>query len=79
MKVQAKFTVMSVKKYTGDNVEVELHPVTGGSKENESFWKYTPSGNITLLIQNTEASKQFKPGMDFYVDFTPCDEATDPA
>ena len=33
--------------------------------------KYTPSGAITMTIDNPEALDQFKVGDEFYVDFTP--------
>ncbi len=70
MKTRAKFICGSVKHYSGENREVELTPVTAGNKENDSFWKYTPAGQITLSIQNTKASDMFVPGQEYYVDFT---------
>jgi hypothetical protein len=49
---------------------VSLTPVTGGSKENEEFFRFTPFGSIEMGTINKEAAKQFVPGDEFYVDFT---------
>lgn len=69
--VRAKFRVNSVTKFEGEYVSVKLSPVTSGSEENKGFWKYTPSGTLEMSITNPEASKQFEPGKEFYVDFSP--------
>ena len=66
--VKAKFKVESVTRREG-NGSVELRAVTGGSKENETFWKYTPAGEIRMGIDNEAAFRQFEPGMEFYVTF----------
>lgn len=50
---------------------IKLTPVTGGSPENEKFFKWTPWGEITIGTISPEAIKQFVPGKQFYVDFTP--------
>ncbi len=70
---RAKFKVTEVTEREGGGHEVKLLPVTGGSPENESFYKWTPGGNISLGTINEEAAKQFKPGKEFYVDFTPAE------
>lgn len=69
--VRAKFRVDAVKPWGEDSFVVELSAVTDGSEENRSFWKYTPAGDIQMTIDNPEAVKQFEPGREFYVDFTP--------
>lgn len=66
--VRAKFRVTQVTK-TESGEKVELAPVTGGSPENEKFFKWTPSGKIEMGIVNPEI-KEFNPGDEFYVDFT---------
>ena len=67
--VRAKFLVHSVTE-TADGKQVRLFPVTSGSAENTSFYKWTPSGSIELGTVNPEAAKHFVPGRQFYVDFT---------
>lgn len=72
IKVRAKFTVWSITDSDFDDQggkEIVLQAVTYGSKENEEFFKYTPSGGITLSIVNPKAAEQFHVGDDFYVDF----------
>ena len=66
---RAKFKVESVTQDTNGH-SVKLRPVTGGCPENESFYKWTPSGEITMGTINAEAAANFTPGKQFYVDFT---------
>jgi hypothetical protein len=49
---------------------LKLAPVTGGSTENDSFWKATPNGSIELGVDNLPAVEGMKVGDEFYVDFT---------
>ena len=70
MTVRAKFKVESVSN-TVNGASIELKPVTCGSPENESFFKWTPWGDIKIGTINAAAAEQFKPGTEFYVDFTP--------
>lgn len=76
MQVRAKFVVQSIED-TGNNPEngktIRLHPVTNSnqSAENAEFFKYTPSGEIFMLMVNPVAAEQFEVGKAYYVDFTP--------
>lgn len=72
MSVRAKFTVSSVE-HTADGATVKLTPVVDGSEENRRFYRWTPSGSITLGIVNREAARQFEPGRSYYVDFAPAE------
>lgn len=64
--VRAKFTC------TGKaNNQVSFLPVFTGSEENKQFWKYTPSGQINMHVDNEAAMEQFEVGKEYYVDFTP--------
>jgi hypothetical protein len=54
--------------------KVILEPVTCGSKENEEFFKWTPYGKIDIGTINPEAAKQFIPGEEYYIDFSPAKE-----
>jgi len=42
-----------------------------GTEENAKFHKYTPSGEISMTVDNPSASEQFEIGKSYYVDFTP--------
>jgi hypothetical protein len=68
--VRAKFRVDSVQPENGGFC-IKLSPVTGGSPENDEFYKYTPGGSITLSTINEAAARQFEEGRQFYVDFMP--------
>ena len=67
--VRAKFRVETVEN-GAESANISLRPVSGGSPENESFYKYTPSGLIELCTINKDAAAQFAPGDEFYVDFS---------
>lgn len=64
---RAKFNCQAVT-HTAEGQEVVLTPVVGGSDENESFFKWTPFGEIKMGIVNPNVN--FTPGKDYYVDFT---------
>jgi hypothetical protein len=74
MTVRAKFRVVSVTESENGLKTANLSPVTSGSPENERFFKWTPGGQIVLGTINPEAAKEFYPGREFYVDFTPADD-----
>lgn len=73
MTVRAKFRCNEVK-LSEHGAEVTLRPVVGNSDENARFYKATPGGQIQLSTINEQAAAQFKPGRDYYVDFTPADQ-----
>ena len=77
--VRAKFKVQSVTESEGGLKTANLAPVTGGSPENDKFFKWTPGGQIQLGTMNAEAAAQFVPGRQFYIDFTPADQAPPPS
>lgn len=72
-KVRSKFVCTGVKDSTeSETKSVSFSPVVNGSDENKSFSKYTPSGQIHLVISyETEASNAFEIGKEYFVDFTP--------
>jgi hypothetical protein len=74
MKVKAKFICNTVSKHKFNKQDqgsttVILTPVTHGSEENRDFWKYTPSGNLEMHINNEAAEKYFEPGEEYYLTF----------
>ncbi len=70
MAVRAKFNVVRLSQISSDGYEIVLTPVTSGSKENESFYRWTPSDEIKLMTVNEEAVKEFEYGKPYYIDFT---------
>lgn len=66
--VIAKFKVTEkILKESGE--EIRLAPVVGGSPENDSFFKWTPYGGISMGTINPEAASQFEVGKQYYVKF----------
>lgn len=78
-KVRAKFTCNSVVPVAWEgskDVVVSFNAVYGEGNENKSFSDSTPSGMLTMQIsENTEARDFFKQGQDYFLDFTPVEEA----
>lgn len=70
MSVRAKFTCTSKKEVQDSGFVIELLPVTCGSVENESFYKYTPYGKLELGTINKQAADQFTVGASYYIDIT---------
>lgn len=79
MKVVAKFRCNSIELFSnepGGNRTVKLTPVTAGtgaSEEDKAFWKYTPSGQLTMQIDNPPASELFEIGKAYYLTFEAAD------
>ena len=68
--IRAKFRCNSVRRFeSGESVEL-----TAVSDEANKQWtKWTPSGNLTMAIDNPDALGKFVPGKVYYLDFTPAD------
>lgn len=73
MQVKAKFACYSIQDTThagGKNRKVFLSPVYGNSEENKSFAKYTPAGQLEMVIdEGTPAYDAFHPGKEYYLTF----------
>ena len=73
MSVRAKFVLNSYETSMQQGEELrtlKLSAVYDGSPENKEFFKWTPSGQISLGILNKKAWEQFELGKENYVDFT---------
>lgn len=72
MSVRGKFRVAHVTDFGNNFKEVQLTAVwDDGIPENARYSKATPTGTVTMTINNPPASDQFVPGKEFYLDFTP--------
>ena len=69
MATRAKFVVTNKEDTIASGSTVKLSAVTSGSSENEDFYKYTPSGQITLYTINEKVASEFRVGTQYYVDF----------
>jgi hypothetical protein len=70
--VRAKFRY-DKKEDSKDGSQIWMSVVVSGqnNKENDEFFKWTPSGQLTMGTINPEAAKQFEQGKEYYLDFTP--------
>ena len=64
--VRCKMECTSFMANDNGTSEVIFSPVIEGSKENESFFKYTPAGELNLIVDNTNVS--FVVGKEYYID-----------
>lgn len=71
MAVRAKFKCTGIDNVSDEAKSIHLEPVISGSPENAEFFKWTPSGKITIGCVNPRANEQFEVGKEYYVDFTP--------
>ena len=68
MRTKVKFRCESVKDF-GSSVEVELCAVTGDTKENAEFSKYTLAGSLKMTVLDNQIGL-FEPNKEYYIDFT---------
>ena len=78
-KMRAKMRVASVQKHEGFTQETlkfsavcksDGYPADGSDEDN-TFARWTPSGELTLAITNPALHGKFTVGDKFYLDFTP--------
>ena len=69
MQIRCKFMCES-KTIRKDGVSVKLIPVTHGSPENESFYKWTPFGEMTLGLLSLETGEGFIPAKEYYINIS---------
>ncbi len=69
--VRAKFTCIKKEKVGENGYRIELTGVTSGSKENESFFMWTPAATVKLETVSELAAATFEEGKEFYGDFSP--------
>lgn len=69
-KVRAKFRCLSIEE-DATNKTAKFMAIYGTEGENADFTKYTPSGELRIMIaKEAPASSFFVPGGDYYLDFT---------
>lgn len=83
VRVRAKFKVNSYESQLNNQRDergemateelrtVKMSAVYDGSPENKEFFRWTPSGQISLGVLNKRAWDQLQLGEEYYVDFTP--------
>jgi len=73
----AKFELVSVKPQSASAEELVFRAVTNkpfdadGASDDNTFARWTPSGELKMNVQNPQLVGQFKVGQKFYLNFTP--------
>ena len=77
--MRAKMVVQEVKRFQGQDViravavaRASAYPADGSDEDN-TYAKFSPSGELTLTIANPALLGKIEPGKKFYLDFTPAD------
>lgn len=82
MTVQAKFIVQEVQhQHVGggnSQANIKLTPVIGDQESNESWSKWTPSGELQMCVTNPDAIKQFVVGRCYILTFEETEEQPEP-
>lgn len=74
--MRAKFQVNKVERFEGQDritcnaVAAKSYPADGSDEDN-TYAKFSPSGDLTLTIANPVLVGKIEPGQKFYLDFTP--------
>lgn len=77
MKMRAKFKLATVTKHEGGSESLQFWPVAAtkygsdGLDEDNTFAKFSPSGDLKLTVCNPALIGKFIPGGAYYLDFTP--------
>lgn len=68
--VRCKFRLTEITRTAHNGASLKFHPVTSGSDENKSFFKYTPSGELCFTTVNENVLERVKLGAEYYLDIT---------
>lgn len=77
--VRAKFKVVSVTQHAGNNEGKTIRLMSYYDEsipEDLRFAQATPSGELTMYVNNPAAVEELALGKFFYLDFTPVDNQT---
>ncbi len=79
--MRAKVRLNRIEQYTASE-RLVFNPVSrsdsypeDGSDEDNTFAKFSPSGEFSLTVANPELIGKFKVNETYYVDFSPADVA----
>lgn len=75
--VRGKFTLVSMKQHAGSSARsLEFAPQYDPNlPEDQKYAKATPSGSLTMYVDNPPALAQLELGKAYYLDLTPVPEA----
>jgi len=74
--MRAKMRISRVEMHEGGNETLHFYPVAksgtypeDGSDEDNTYARWSPSGELKLTVANPALHGKFKPGDKFYLDF----------
>ena len=77
MSVRAKFVVTNKEDTISSGSTIKMSAVTAdgpdSTPDDHRFFKYTPSGQLTISTVNEDAAAAFIVGQKYYLDFTPAE------
>lgn len=78
MTVRAKMKVVAITPFHTSgpdevNSEIRLMALYGDDPANKTWSKYTPSGEVRMVVTNPSAIEAFELGKSYYLDFTPAE------
>lgn len=68
--VRCKMTCEKMALNDDGSANIRLNAVYDGSPENKEFFKYTPSGQLSINSVNQTANALFVTGKEYYIDIT---------
>lgn len=75
MAIRAKFLALSVTKHHDGAESVDLQAANGRRDTANAQWStWTPSGKLTMHINNPDAHGKILPGKFYFVDLSEADE-----
>ncbi len=73
--IRAKFLVHSVTKHSDGAESIEAHATSGRTGTANAQWaKMTPSGKLTMHINNPDAHGKIKPGKHYFLDISEAED-----
>lgn len=79
--MRAKMRLHHIDRRFPNQETLNFHPVSAskypedGSDENNTYAKFSPSGQLSLTVANPALLGKFSEGEEFYLDFTKCSPA----
>ena len=72
--VRAKFKVQKIAKQSWGGSEISMWPEYDSAiPEDQRYAKATPSGSLTMSVDNPPAEEFFELGKTYYLDFSKAD------
>ena len=68
--VRAKFFCSAITEFAAGAKRVELETSYSDNPEDNQFSKFTPSGHVSMSVDNPDIDGFFVPGKSYFLDFS---------